>query len=217
MAKMKPFKFSLILAGILVCSISLQARALPPEHEEHLQAKWAQSIQDLQVAQNQANESEAIRRYIAKYHPQVSSVDAQQISEEIVIQSKEQQLDPKWVAAIIDAESGFNKRAANRSGAKGLGQLMASTYRQFKIQNPYDIKENLTATVQYLKGLVSMWDGHSLQLSFALAAYLRGEIAVKRAKGDFSNFTVSYVDAVFKRYQKVCQIRNDLANPSAVQ
>lgn len=170
------------------------------------------SIEIRSEAQN-ASEIQAIFVYIQKYHPEISSTDAKQIATELVLQSGENNIDPKFVAAIIGAESGFNKTAKSRSGAKGLGQLMSSTYAKFKVQNPFDIKQNVYATIQYVKNIVDQWDGHSMQLTYALATYLRGEFAVKRSNGNFSPFTTKYIGHVFKRYNTLCEIKNNTLIP----
>ncbi len=157
-------------------------------------------------ASNEEADVNAINAFVRKYHPLISSADARAISVELVSQSREHKLDPKFMAAIISAESGFNKKAQSPSGAKGLGQLMGSTYRLFNVTNPFDISENIKATIKYTKNLMQMWEGHSLQLSYALAAYLRGEVAVQRSGGHFTPFTINYIQAVLKRYKTICDL-----------
>lgn len=158
----------------------------------------------------------AILKYISNRHQEISSEDAQRIAEEIVEQGKTFQIDPKFAAAIISAESGFNKTAQSKSGAKGLGQLMGSTYRQLGVTNPFDIEENIEATMHYLKDLVTMWDGHSLQLSYAVASYLRGPDLVVRSNGKFSKFTLQYLGLILKKYQAICSIEDHLKNEIAL-
>lgn len=166
---------------------------------------------NLSPSQDQDNlTSEAIYRYICQKHQEISSIDARLISEEIVTQGHLFHVDPKFAAAIISAESGFNKTANSPSGAKGLGQLMGSTYRNLGVTNPFDIQENVRATLQYLRDLISIWDGHSLQLSYAIAAYLRGPEAVKRSGGKFSHFTLTYLNIILKKYHAICSIEKNV-------
>jgi soluble lytic murein transglycosylase-like protein len=152
-------------------------------------------------------DQKTIIAYITKYHPQIGSRDRQTIASELVAQSKTHHVDPKFIAAIIGAESGFNKNANSPSGAKGLGQLMRGTYAAFNVQNPFDIKENISATIQYCNRLFTLFGAHTMPLSYSLAAYLRGDQAVKRANGNFTPYTIKYIQTVFKKYHTICQLQ----------
>ena len=86
-------------------------------------------------------------------------------------------MDPKLVAAVVQAESGFNPRAVSRKGAMGLMQLMPETASLLRVDNPFDPEQNLDAGVRYLKRLLGIFDG---DLRLSLAAYNAGVQAVKR-------------------------------------
>jgi soluble lytic murein transglycosylase len=45
--------------------------------------------------------------------------------------------------AIIKAESDFNPRAVSKKGAKGLMQLMPENIRAFRVEDPFDPRENI--------------------------------------------------------------------------
>ncbi len=152
-------------------------------------------------------DSQAIFSYIRKYHRLVPSKDARVISESLVSQSYTHHVDPKLMAALIAVESGFKKDAVSRCGAKGLGQLMDGTYRRFSIKNPFDIHENISATYQYMKKLVTMWEGEASQLTLVLASYLKGETFVKKQKNQLSPVTIRYTQLILKCYQDLCTMR----------
>jgi soluble lytic murein transglycosylase-like protein len=215
--KMRPISLRVAVGviGFLVwISSSLYAERRPLNDAEINRDKTASerffSYTSPSTQRNEMHEIEAIYTYILKYHKAVSSEDAHFIASELVAQSHDHNMDPKFMAAIISAESGFNKKATSRAGAKGLGQLMTSTYRLFNITNPYSVSQNISATLKYTKNLFGMWEGKSLQVSYALASYLRGEVAVQRSGGHFSPFTIGYIGAVLARYEKICAVREDL-------
>ncbi len=172
-------------------------------YQTYLQSDFLEDVND-------SSAYEAIREYITQHHNDIRDKDAEEISKEIVEQGRLYQIDPKFAAAVISAESGFNKEAISKSGAKGLGQLMDSTYADFGIQNPYNIQENVRGTVLYLKDLISLWNGHSLQLSLAITSYLRGPVLVKKAEGKFSDHTLQYLGLILKKYNTLCAIESKI-------
>ncbi len=89
--------------------------------------------------------------------------------------AKKYSLDHKLITAMIRAESDFDPRALSSKGAQGLMQLMPATSVQMKIQNPFDIRENLDAGARYFKQLLNNYQN---DLALALAAYNAGPAAV---------------------------------------
>jgi|GEM_PF-6557743 len=152
----------------------------------------------------------AILEFISRSHKKISSEDAHTIASEIIVQSKDNKIDPKFVAALIAVESGFNKNAKSRSGAKGLGQLMTSTYKKFNITNPFDISENVYATLGYLSRLINHWDGEAIQLSLTVASYLKGTESEDGSKVTFSPFTLKYIKMVLNKYILIHNIRSEM-------
>lgn len=113
------------------------------------------------------------------------AVDAQQAiahttpyGELIASMSEAHGVDPNLVRALIQVESGYRARARSPKGAMGLMQLMPSTAREYKVNNPYDPKSNVAAGVKHLKSLIDRWG-----VELALAAYNAGEGAVKKFNG----------------------------------
>lgn len=89
-------------------------------------------------------------------------------------------LDPKLVRAVIQAESGWNVRAVSRKGAMGLMQIMPATARDLSLKEPFEPRANIRAGSRYLRQMLDRFDG---DVVLALAAYNAGPTAVARHGG----------------------------------
>ena len=89
-------------------------------------------------------------------------------------------LDGLLVAAVIEAESGFNPFALSPRGAEGLMQVMPSTPGYPAETGAYDPRVNIDLGTRYLRELLRRFDG---DLVLALAAYNAGPAAVERFQG----------------------------------
>jgi soluble lytic murein transglycosylase-like protein len=91
-------------------------------------------------------------------------------------------LNPELVAAVVRAESAFDRRAVSVKGARGLMQLMPATARRFGLAEHelFNAERNLEGGVRYLAWLLERFGG---DLTRALAAYNAGEGTVDRYGG----------------------------------
>src|SRR5260221_106812 len=89
-------------------------------------------------------------------------------------------IDPKLVLSVIATESAYQTDAVSQRNAGGLMQLMPETAQRFGVKNVFDASENIRGGTQYLRWLLTYFEG---DLSLALAAYNAGEGAVTRYGG----------------------------------
>ena len=114
--------------------------------------------------------------------------------------AKKYDVDPALVAAVIEQESRFRRRATSPVGARGLMQLMPRTGRWMGARDLYDPEQNIDAGVKYIKYLDKRFKGN---LKKTIAAYNAGEGNVRRYGGipPFRE-TQHYVKTVLKNYDK---------------
>jgi len=152
-------------------------------------------------------EYRAIFVYIRRNFKKVTTREAEQIAKYLVDYGKKHNIDPKFAAAVIARESGFNRKAVSRTGAKGLGQIKSFNYKSLKIRDPFDIGQNISGTTAYLSRLVGRWKNHSKKASLTLASYYKGPNAIQRAQGKYDSDTHRYVRDILKNYEKIKAIR----------
>jgi len=114
-------------------------------------------------------------------------------------------LDGRLVAALIEAESGFDPGALSEKGAVGLMQLLPSTAADLGVTDPWDPVQNVAAGIRYLKVLLDRYGGNVRK---ALAAYNTGLDRVDRSEaGAWPAETRQFVQRVLRaydRFHKVC-------------
>jgi soluble lytic murein transglycosylase-like protein len=116
--------------------------------------------------------------------------------------SRQANVPPELLQAVITVESGFNPRAVSRKGARGLMQLMPATARRFHARDSFNPQQNVLAGARYLRQLLDRFKG---DLHLALAAYNAGEHAVIRAGYRIPAFaeTQLYVPRVIANYHRL--------------
>ncbi len=131
----------------------------------------------------------------------------------IVEETKKYSIDPLFVHALIQNESGYQPRVVSHKGAVGLMQLIPETALRFNVKDSSDPKENIRGGIEYLAYLFTLFDKHE----YVLAAYNAGEHRVapcidgvlkqdcNRMQPKIPNFkeTKNYVRKVLSVYQKL--------------
>jgi hypothetical protein len=114
--------------------------------------------------------------------------------------SMKHNVDWRLVAAVIQAESGFNPDAVSPVGAHGLMQLMPATAADYGVtlKSIHDPEANVEAGVQHLKMLANLYDG---DIPLIAAAYNAGQGTVAKFNGipPFEE-TRTYVERVVSFY-----------------
>ncbi len=144
-----------------------------------------------------------------RLHPIISE---QELDPMIKRFSRQHQLHPALIRAVIKAESNFDPRAVSRSGAIGLMQLMPQTALRLDVQDLYDPEDNIGGGTKHLRHLLDRFRGN---LPLALAAYNAGEHVVDRYRTlPPINETRQYVRKVLRYYRTF--LAHDLASTGHV-
>ena len=97
-------------------------------------------------------------------------------------------VDWRWFKAQAIAESGLKADARNKSGARGIMQIMPATYREIQDANPHmkDIDSprwNIAAGIYYDRQLYKRWESPppgDERLYFAFGSYNAGYNRIKK-------------------------------------
>jgi soluble lytic murein transglycosylase-like protein len=111
-------------------------------------------------------------------------------------------LPPRFLNAVVRAESGYRVDAVSPKGAIGLMQLMPETARLLGA-DPNDPRQNVEAGARYLSGLLRKYLKDPHQVRKAVAAYNAGPAAVDRYNGvPPYRETMTYVEHVIGNWLK---------------
>lgn len=89
-------------------------------------------------------------------------------------------IDADLIGSVINAESGFRRKAVSAKGARGLMQLMPSTASRLGVTDSFDVGANVDGGARYLRELLARYHNHMIQ---ALAAYNAGPGRVSQYGG----------------------------------
>ena len=121
-----------------------------------------------QTSDINGNFLERVNKRISEYEPIINNA------------SKEYNLPPELIKAVITTESAGNINAKSPVGAKGLMQLMDNTAKELGVNNVFDPQQNIMGGARYLRQMLNSFNG---ELDSALAAYNAGPGNVRKYGG----------------------------------
>lgn len=185
-------------------------KPVPPPNAATMKAARSAAAEVSQYFSRESTQSANVKILTANSNGVTSS--PQDIDAAITMAAARHNVDPNLVRAVVKVESNFNPNAVSRKGAMGLMQLMPSTARQLKVQNPFDPEQNVDAGVRQLKHLLESYGG---DVKLTLAAYNAGSGAVARSAGvpRYAE-TQNYVRRITNLYRSGLNIAPQTAMPS---
>lgn len=196
MLKPKPsdnFSKSLGMTVLLLCgSFAYPAPTLYAEIYQYIDAKGTISLTNVPSDIRYRR----IETQPNRLHPLISERELEPMISRF---SREHQLHPALIRAVIKAESDFDPMAVSRAGAIGLMQLMPQTAVRLDVRDLYDPEDNIGGGTKYLRQLLDRFRGN---LPLALAAYNAGERVVDRYRAlPPIDETRQYVRKVLRYYR----------------
>jgi soluble lytic murein transglycosylase-like protein len=187
---------ALLLGGILIV-FAAQSRT-----RDRAAGRNTVGSLDAQMLANNRSPSELIRSIC----PQLTeTAEEQRAISEILEVTGESTIDFRIEAellfAVMAAESRCKSSARSQAGALGIMQLAPRTARSLGVTDSESVRENIRAGAQYLRVMLTRFDG---DLRLALAAYNAGPSVVVRYKGipPYPETEV-FVNRVLSYYQKL--------------
>ena len=119
---------------------------------------------------------ENLSHFISRVNASLNDAQLHQITDSIIQESGNHQIDPYLVASIIFVESRFSPGVVSPRGAKGLMQLTDAVIPSLGISDPFDIAQNIAGGTFFLTELMQQF----AELKLALAAYNAGPTRVKK-------------------------------------
>jgi len=108
--------------------------------------------------------------------------------------ARRHRVSPALLAALVRAESGFDRFAVSPKGALGLGQLMPRTAHELGVTQVFDVHQNLDGSARYLAAQLRRFG----DVRLALAAYHAGPERARRGLDRVPATTRSYIRRVLR-------------------
>lgn len=148
----------------------------------------------------------AYENLVRRFNKKLSPAQAEEIARGLLTAGYSQNMDPRFLAAIIAVESDFDIYCLSSSGAMGLGQLMPFNLPEVGMQkaDAWNPTKNILGTAMLLRGHLNDFKSRPNGTLLAVAAYNAGPNAVKRAgyKVPPGAQVQRYVWKVYYRYKE---------------
>jgi soluble lytic murein transglycosylase-like protein len=147
---------------------------------------------------------EIIRDELVAKASDLNAGEANDVARAIVEEAMEAHYDPLFILAIIDAESNFRVEAVSKSGARGLMQILPSTFKSVSdARRMLDPVENVRAGIRYL-GTLSVFK----KIDTILLAYNQGPgtaQSVMRYGHEIPEEAAAYLPRVTAKYKSLLE------------
>ena len=145
----------------------------------------------------------AYKALVQQHNPKLRADQLDEIVTALLNAAYGNNMDPRFLAAIIAVESDFNIFCRSSSGAMGLGQLMPFNLREAGINDPWNPTQNIHGTARLLRRHLNDYRKMANGTLLAVAAYNAGPGAVRRAgyKVPAGAQVQRYVWKVYYRYK----------------
>ena len=148
-----------------------------------------------------------ILNYIKNSNPKLKDGEIEWLYTRIDKYSRQYNIDPYLIIAVMEKESSFNHETISSSGALGLMQIMPSTAKELGV-NPKRAEENIEGGIRYLRQQLDKYEGR-YKVHYALASYNAGAGAVRKYGGiPLYAETQNYVRKIVEKYNKLKQSGN---------
>lgn len=131
--------------------------------------------------------------------------EVKQISIAILHECEKSGIDPLFILAIIESESNFDPEAVSPTGARGLMQVIPSTFKMMSdAKRMFDPVENVRAGIRYVKHLYDSGFGKRGGPESILLAYNMGPgaaLAVFKGEQERSYEAETYIPKVMTIYR----------------
>jgi hypothetical protein len=140
---------------------------------------------------------------VRRHNKKLKDTQVEEIARAVLNAGYANNMDPRFLAAIIAVESDFDIYCLSSSGAMGLGQLMPFNLKEAGITDPWNPTQNIHGAARLLRGHLNDYSKRSDGTLLAVAAYNAGPGAVRRAGYKVPNGrqVQRYVWKVYNRYK----------------
>lgn len=160
------------------------------------------------------SKSSIIEQWVHFQRPNLPQKTREKIASAIEREAQRNRIDPLFLTALIQVESGFDPNAVSVSGAQGLGQLMPATAAGLGV-NPRDISDNIRGCAKMIGGLVHRYEHRNDGKALALASYNAGPTLVANIQRVPSyEQTINYVYFIGKLYTSLSKAQKNLKRAS---